>query len=373
MVATIREELVERAVDVARSGADLAEERRRLPEETVDALAEAGLLQMCLPVELGGPGVDPLTTIGLIERVAYADGAAGWCSMISSTTASMSVFLEPDVAREVFGSARATGGVFAPNGKGVVAGSDVVVTGRWQWGSGTQHCDWVVGGARCDDGVQRTCVFPASMVEFHDTWYTSGMRGTGSLDFSVDAVAVPLERTVDPTRQKPRVDAPISAFPNFTLLGIGVAAVGLGIARRALDELVALAGAKTPQFSSRTLAASGFAQTELARAEAVLRSARAFLHEAVESAWGEAVEGRPVGVERRVEMRLAAMHAASECARVADTAFTVAGGSAVYDTSVLGRCLRDAHVVTQHIMVAPKLAETLGKHYMGVELDASMI
>jgi len=229
MVATIREDLVKRAVDVALSGADLAEERRRLPEETVDALAEAGLLQMCLPVELGGPGVDPLTTIGLIERVAYADGAAGWCSMISSTTASMSVFLEPDVAREVFGSARATGGVFAPNGKGVVAGSDVVVTGRWQWGSGTQHCDWVVGGARCDDGVQRTCVFPASMVEFHDTWYSSGMRGTGSLDFSVDAVAVPLERTVDPVRQKPRVDAPISAFPNFTLLAIGVAAVGLGL------------------------------------------------------------------------------------------------------------------------------------------------
>ena len=78
MVATIREDLVKRAVDVALSGADLAEERRRLPEETVDALAEAGLLQMCLPVELGGPGVDPLTTIGLIERVAYADGAAGF-------------------------------------------------------------------------------------------------------------------------------------------------------------------------------------------------------------------------------------------------------------------------------------------------------
>lgn len=373
METAIREDLVERAIEVALAGADMAEGQRRLPEETVDALAAAGLLRMCLPAELGGPGADPLTTIGLIERVAYADGAAGWCSMISSTTASMSVFLEPEVAKEVFGSARATGGVFAPNGQGVLSGGEVVVTGRWQWGSGTQHCDWIVGGARCDDGVQRTCIFPASAVKFHDTWYTSGMRGTGSLDFSVDAVAVPLERTVAPGRQDPRVAAPISAFPNFTLLGIGVAAVGLGVARRALDELIELAGAKTPQFSSRTLAASGFAQTELARAEASLRAARSFLHESVGSAWQEALHGNSIGVARRVEMRLAAMHAATECARVADIAFTVAGGSAVYETSVLGRCLRDAHVVPQHIMVAPKLAETLGKHYMGVDLDASMI
>ena len=200
MASTISDELVLNAVTVARDGADRAEANRRLPPETVDALAAAGLLSMCLPVDLGGPGVGPLETIELIERVAHADGAAGWCSMISSTTSSMAVFLEPDIARSVFALARATGGVFAPNGVGRVEGDDVVVSGRWQWGSGTQHCDWVVGGARCDDGIQRTCIFPASEIEFHDTWFTSGMRGSGSLDFSVDEVRVPLERTVAPGR-----------------------------------------------------------------------------------------------------------------------------------------------------------------------------
>ncbi|MFZ8947611.1 MAG: acyl-CoA dehydrogenase family protein [Ilumatobacteraceae bacterium] len=373
MASTISDELVLNAVTVARDGADRAEANRRLPPETVDALAAAGLLSMCLPVDLGGPGVGPLETIELIERVAHADGAAGWCSMISSTTSSMAVFLEPDIARSVFALARATGGGFAPNGVGRVEGDDVVVSGRWQWGSGTQHCDWVVGGARCDDGIQRTCIFPASEIEFHDTWFTSGMRGSGSLDFSVDEVRVPLERTVAPGRQAPRLEDPIARFPNFTLLAIGVAAVGLGVARRALDELVAIAGAKTPQFSSRTLAESGFAQGELARAEASWRAARAHLHTSVGEAWDEALAGRPIDVDRRVGMRLAAMHAASEATSVTDRAFTVAGGSAVYDTSVLGRCLRDAHVVPQHIMVAPRLAETLGKHLMGVDLDASMI
>lgn len=373
MAGTITEEAVSKAVEVARTGADRAEADRRLPASTVDALANAGLLRLCLPVELGGPGASPLRTIELIERVAHADGAAGWCSMISSTTASMAAFLDPEVARSVFASAKATGGVFAPNGIGRVDGDAVVVSGRWQWGSGTQHCDWVVGGARCDDGVQRTCIFPASEIDFHDTWFTSGMRGSGSLDFSVDEVRVPLERTVAPGRQAPRCDDPIASFPNFTLLAIGVAAVGLGVARRAIDELVAIAGAKTPQFSSRTLAESGFAQGELARSEASWRAARALLHTCVGEAWEEALAGRPIDVDRRVGMRLAAMHAAAEATSVTDRAFTVAGGSAVYDTSVLGRCLRDAHVVPQHIMVAPRLAETLGKHLMGVELDASMI
>ena len=70
---------------------------------------------------------------------------------------------------------------------------------------------------------------------------------------------------------------------------------------------------------------------------------------------------------------LAAAHAATTCVGVVDTAWTLAGGTAVYDTSVLGRCVRDAHVVTQHIMVAPKLNETLGKFLLGVEFNAAMI
>lgn len=93
----------------------------------------------------------------------------------------------------------------------------------------------------------------------------------------------------------------------------------------------------------------------------------------VGAAWESAVNGGQVTVEQRVAMRLAAAHAAAECVAVTDAAWTLAGGTAVYETSVLGRCVRDAHVVTQHIMVAPKLNETLGKFLLGAEFDASMI
>ncbi|MFZ8998871.1 MAG: acyl-CoA dehydrogenase family protein [Ilumatobacteraceae bacterium] len=367
-------ESIRRAAGIAREEADVAEHERRLPARTSAALADAGLFTMCLPRAYGGPGTGPVTMIDAIVEVATGDGSAGWCSGIASTTSSMAAFLEPDVARRVFSSpAVATGGVFAPNGRGVADGDGFRVSGRWQWGSGTQHCEWIVGGAMCDDGTQRVCFFEADQVEFHDTWHTAGLRGTGSLDISVSDAFVPAERTVLPGVGRIHVDDPIARFPNFTLLALGLAATGLGIARRALDELVGLAAVKTPQFSTRTLAQSGFAQTEYARAEARWRSARAFLRDEVGAAWELASAGGAVDVDRRVAMRLAAAHAASECVAVTDAAWTLAGGAAVYDTSALGRCVRDAHVVTQHIMVAPKLNEVLGKHLLGVDFDARMI
>ncbi len=281
--------------ELVSANADEAEQLRRLPQSTVDALVEAGLMRMAVPAAYGGPEADPLTMLTAIETVARADGAAGWCTMIASTTSSQSLFLPPDTARSIYGDADVvTGGVFVPNGRGVVVDDHVTVTGRWPWGSGTQHCQWILGGTLCDDDTFRLCWFEQSDVTFHDTWHTSGLRGTGSLDFSVDGVAVPLDRTIQPGRSRRTIEIPLARFPNFSLLAAGVASVSLGIARRAIDELVALAEGKRPQFSSKTLAESPYTHVELARAEAALRSARAFLHDEVGRAWDRAVAGERV-------------------------------------------------------------------------------
>jgi alkylation response protein AidB-like acyl-CoA dehydrogenase len=357
--------------------ADDGERLRRLPMPTVKALAGAGLMRMCVPAAYGGLEADPVTMVEAIAAVSRADGAAGWCTMIASTTSSMAAFLPPEGATEIYGDPTSvTGGVFAPNGTGVGASSDGVdgfgVSGRWAWGSGTQHCRWVLGGALCDDGTFRLCWFPQTAITFHDTWHTSGMRGSGSLDFSVDDVFVPATHTMQPGVSRPTVDSALARFPNFALLAAGVSAVGLGIARRSLDELIDLAQAKLPQFSSKTLAQSGFTQIEVARAEGRLRSAKAFLIDELAAAWDAVARGDDVSLEARTAIRLAAVHAATTGAEVTDTAFTLAGGTAVYDTSLLGRCLRDVHVVTQHIQTAPKLNETIGKLLLGVDVDTSM-
>jgi alkylation response protein AidB-like acyl-CoA dehydrogenase len=358
--------------------ADDAERLRRLPLPTVKALAEAELMRLCVPRVYGGPEVDPMTMVRAIEALAQADGAAGWCAMIASTTSSMAAFLPASTANELYGDRSSiTGGVFAPNGTGTSTTVDGVagfaVTGRWAWGSGTQHCRWILGGANCDDGTFRLCWFPQSAVTFHDTWHSSGMRGSGSLDFSVDGAFVPADRTMQPGVTRPVVDGALARFPNFGLLAAGVAAVGLGVARHALDEVVAVARGKRPQYSSRTLAQSGFTQVEVARAEARLRAARAFLLDELAGTWATCVDGEPATVDARTLIRLAAVHAASVAADVTDVAYTLAGGTAVYETSPLGRCARDAHVVTQHIQTAPKLNETLGRLLLGLDADTTML
>lgn len=356
--------------DVVAGGADEAERLRRLPPATVEALVDAGMMQLCLPAVYGGPEADPLTMISVVEALARADGAAGWCAMIAATTASQALFVPPEAVREIYsGPDIVGGGVFAPNGTGRVDGDTITVSGRWQWGSGSQHSHWIVAGTMCDDDTFRLCWFDARDVEFHDTWYTAGLRGTGSLDFSVADVAVPVRHSFQPFLTPPTVDAPLGAFPNFSLLAVGVAATSLGIARRALDELVALAEGKRPLFSSRTLAESAHTAIELARAEAALRSARAFLHDEVGRCWDAVLAGSRIDVPARIGLRLAGVNAASRGAEVADAAYTLAGGSSVYESNVLQRCLRDAHVVTQHMQVAPKLHETLGKVLLGKDAD----
>ena len=364
----------DRAAAVAREHADEAETARRLPAVTVAALVDGGLTRLCLAPEYGGPGLDPMTMVEAIERVAAGDGAAGWCAGIASTTTSMGAFLAPHVAEELFGPPEAVaGGVFAPNGTGRAVDGGVRVSGRWAWGSGTQHCRWILGGVRVDDDTFRLCFFSDVDVTFHDTWHSSGLRGTGSLDFSVDDVFVPDERTLQPGVTQPAVDTPSAAFPNFALLAAGIAAVGLGVGRRALDELVSMAAGKRPQFSSRTLAQSPYAQIELARAEAGLRAGRAFLLDELAATWDVAVVGGRVELADRIRIRLACVNATRAAVAAVDAAYTLAGGSSVYSSNVLQRCLRDVHVTTQHIMVAPKLDETLGKLLMGQDADTTTL
>jgi alkylation response protein AidB-like acyl-CoA dehydrogenase len=331
-------------------------------------------MRMCVPGAYGGPEADPMTMLRVIETVSVGDGAAGWCTMIASTTSSLSMFLPPDTARELFADPVAVaGGAFAPTGTGVVDGDGVHVTGRWQWGSGTQHCRWITGGTACDDGTFRLAFFGVDDVTFHDTWFVSGMQGTGSVDFSVEALLVPHDRTMQPLAARRTVDVPLAAFPNFSLLASGVASVGLGIARRALDELAELAAGKRPAFSSKTLAQSPYAQIELSRAEAMLRSARAYLLDELAAAWSDAVATGHVDVDARARIRMACVNAAEQSSRATDIAYTLAGGSSVFLSNPLQRCLRDAHVVTQHLQVAPKLHETLGRLLLGVNADTTTL
>ncbi len=366
------------APEVSARAAEI-EAARRLPADLARKFAEAGLFRISIPKIYNGAELHPIDCVRVIEELSRADGSAGWCLMIGAVTAILAGLLPERWAREIYADDPnvISGGAVAPTGKAIPTQGGYRVTGRWQWGSGTQNCQWIVGGSLVMDGEGprrlangepeiKLMMFSADQTEILDTWYSSGLRGTGSHDFQVHDAFVPEGRAIALGVAAPLVKAPLCRFPMFGLLALGVCAVALGICRRAIEELAALATSKKPTWERQTLAQSPRIQADVARAEAALRSARAFLFDAIDAAWITASAGSPPSVEERRDLRLAAANATWESAKAVDLMYNAGGGSSVHAASPLQRCFRDAHAITQHRMVSAALYEETGRLYLGI-------
>jgi indole-3-acetate monooxygenase len=371
-------------------GANAAiEAERYLPQPIAQALADAGLYRMFTPRHLGGHEADVGTFILVIERLARADASAAWCTFISCTTAIMAGYLPEAEARTIFRKPDLKlAGVFAPRGRATRTVRDGVagyeVSGSWPCGSASRNADYITGGCLVmnSDGQPemaaagtpnvRAMVFEASQVDIKDSWRVLGLRGTGSNEFTVRNVFVPATRSVALMTDTP-LPNPLYKFPVFGLLGVGIASVALGVARLAIDSLIALASEKTPQGSSRLLAERMSTQEHVARSEARLRAARTFLLDAVETAWRASSGPEPMSAEHRRDIRLATTFATEEAAAIVTRMHRTAGGSAVYDTSPIQRCLRDVHVATQHMMVSESTYELAGRLFLGLPTNISML
>jgi alkylation response protein AidB-like acyl-CoA dehydrogenase len=367
-----------------RARAEEIERARRIPADLSTSFARAGFFRMCVPLVYGGLELPPADTMYTIETLAQADGSSAWCVFIGATSGTVLALLPAESARAIFhGPEVLLGGVFAPRGKAVVEPGGFRVNGRWQWGSGTQNANWVMGGCEViRDGKpellhngtprSRMMIASASEIEFFDTWHVSGLCGTGSTDFAMNDLFVPDARAVGLGVDGP-LERPLYAFPQFGLLAMGIAAVALGLARAAIDALVEIAGGKTPQGSARPLAARASAQSDVARAEPLLRSARAFYYESIERAWESALAQGRIEVEHRRDVRLATTHATRTCAEVVDLMYDLGGGTSVYHRSPLQRVFRDVHVATQHMMVSPATFELTGRLLFGLETDIGQL
>jgi alkylation response protein AidB-like acyl-CoA dehydrogenase len=341
---------------------------RRLPPAVVEAMIAEGIFKLCVPKVYGGAQASPAVAVAKFEELAQLDGSVGWCAMIGVTSSFMSVYLDDAIAREVYTPPDAiTCAVFAPMGRATREGDRYRVSGRWAFASGCEHSRWRMGGTIADGDPSdvRSVLFTAAETTVHDTWDTSGLRGTGSHDISVTDVVVPRERTFSLLTDKPRVDGYV--LPFFGVLAAGVAAVGLGIARAAVSSATALVQSKSPPGSKKTLAHREHVQTEIGRAEGRLRAARGRLYEALEEALTE------VSLARRAHLRLAACHAATESAAIAAAMYELGGGSAIYAKSPLQRQFRDAHVVTHHLMVSNAALTQATRVLLGVDVDVSTL
>jgi alkylation response protein AidB-like acyl-CoA dehydrogenase len=367
-----------------RARADEIEAARRLPADLSRKLAAAGLYRVWVPKRYGGLEAPLLPVLRALELLATADASVAWCGFIATTSSTALGGLSEATAREVFATPETLlCGVFAPHGRAEACDGGFRVSGQWPFGSGTLNADWVLAGCqllqggaplRGDDGAprQHMVIVPAAQVEFLDTWHVAGLCGTGSTDFRLSEVFVPEARVVGFQVRRP-LALPLFAFPNFTLLAMGIGAVALGVARAAIDELVAIAVAKKPTHGSKLLAERPDVQSAVAKAEADLRSARAFYYEAGQAGWEAAVAGGRVSLEQRRDIRVSNTNAVQCAVRVTGAMYECAGGTSLYRRSPLQRLLRDAHAMTQHVMVGRATWETAGRAFLGIESGTQLL
>jgi indole-3-acetate monooxygenase len=355
-----------------------AERERELPAELVTEMADGGVFRLCVPRAAGGLEEHPAVLVETVEALARGDGAAGWCAAINATSGLLAAYLPEETARQIYADPRAVaGGVFAPLGRAARGDAGYTVTGRWPFASGCTHCDWLMGGCFVegeDPPVPRLMLAHADEVRIHDTWHAMGLRGSGSHDMEMAGVLVPAERAASLVVDRPVAPGRLYAFPVFGLLALAIGAVCLGIARGALDDVMALATRRTPMGSRRTMGERAPVQAEVAAAEARLRAARAFLLGAIDEAWEAASGHDRVPTAQRAALRLSATHAAQTGAEVTGAAYRLGGGSSVYESrSALPRRFRDANTATQHMLVAPATNELVGRLLIGLPTDTSQL
>jgi alkylation response protein AidB-like acyl-CoA dehydrogenase len=383
-MTTYQAEWLERAralEPLVRELRDEGERNRELPKPIWQAMREAGLFSMWVPRALGGAEVELETMVRVVEELARQDGSVGWNMMIAGNTSILWSLLTQDTAASIIRDDPNTvlaGTILGGHGVATPVEGGYRVNGHWPFASGCHQADWIVASCEVlDDGEHprlgldgnpsvHAFVVPVSDCDILDTWYTTGLRGTGSHDFEINDVFVPEERFFASIGGQSYHPGPLYNTMITNVWGYNVSAVALGIARDALDSFAELAQTKTSSRNPVPLASRELTQARLGEAEAKLRSARAYLYEACRENWALLSAGQPVPLDVAANNRLAYANATERAVEAVEMVYTMGGSAAVYTTSRIERCFRDVHMVTQHGVVGPAGYALAGRCFLGI-------
>ncbi|HEU5160103.1 MAG TPA: acyl-CoA dehydrogenase family protein [Streptosporangiaceae bacterium] len=367
-----------------------AEEARTLPADVVALLRDLHLFWMKTPRELGGSELDPLEFCDVLEELAYYDASAAWTVMVGNgTTGVVAGWVAGDRLGEVFPAEPTAAdlpicaGQFVARGTAVPVDGGYQVTGRWSFCSGIEHADWLVGGCRVagsrpgaghaaetGDGRggglgqgsgQILVVVPKAQASRHDTWYAAGLQGTGSGDFSLADVFVPAGRAFDWFAMPPVRGGDLFRQARVLFVSNELSPVVVGIARRAIDDMYALASATDRRLSRVYLSERAAFQKEISRAECRLRAMRLLYRDTVAECWAAARTGREP--DASFVPRQLAQHTlvVEECTDLVDQIMRYAGGRALALEHPMQRHLRNLIAARQHVYVSDENYEQAAK------------
>ena len=366
--------------------AEEIERCRELPDPVVEALIERGLFRLLLPRAFGGAELHPAAYVAVIEEIAKHDASVAWCLGQACGCTMTAAYLDPEVAREIFGP-KAGIVAWGPPGpaEARAAPGGYRLTGNWSFASGSHHATWLGAHVailapdgtpqrRPDGGpVVRTLLFPKASATFTDIWHVIGLRGTGSDSYAVTDLFVPEKYTVlREATLKPRQPGLLYAFSSSNIYASGFAGVALGIARSALDAFVELARDKIPRGAKRTLRDNNVIQAQVSQSEARLGAARAFLLSSLDEIWRDVGGSGRLTTDHNTTIRLASTWAIHQAREVVDTAYHAAGATAIFESNPFERRFRDIHTVIQQYQGRQAHFEAVGQALLGLEPEGAM-
>ncbi|MFN0159931.1 MAG: hypothetical protein ACKVQQ_01800 [Burkholderiales bacterium] len=370
---------------------------RELPADVLDALFDARLLRLLLPVSLGGAELDFATFFRVISTLAEGDASAAWCVAQSCGGSMSAAYLAPSAAREVFGAPRANLAWGFPQSactaREVPGGWQA--SGTWGFGSGSRHATWLGGHCQVQDAagrprkdalgraLERTMLFRRETVSIVDgEWNVIGLRGTGSDTYAVKDMFVPAEYTIPPRAIGRDLQLPADAvaepeterretgtlyrFASTVAFQSGFSAVALGVARGTLNGLIDLAQRKAPAPTGMRMADNVLVQVCVAQAEARLRAVHAWIVSILEAMWEECARTGKHSFEHRVQIRLASTWAMQEARRVVDDVYAEAGATAIFAINPFERRMRDIQAVAQQVQAQTVHLQSAGQHFLGI-------
>ena len=379
-------DLVERAKAlaplIAREAGEI-ERTRRLTPAVTSALIENGLYRSLLPRSFGGAELPLETFMQMQEEVAKADASTAWCLGQCSVCAMTAAYLDPDAANDIFNVAPGILAWGAIKHQVQAVSGGYIANARWDFASGSRQASWLgahVGILEADgtprlkkDGSPeiRTILFPMADATMYDVWDTIGLRGTGTDSYSVENLFIPEKFAA--LRDEPearRENGPLYRLSTNMVFGMGFAATSLGVARATLDAAIELSRGKTPQ-ALKAMREDNAVQGTIGRTEASWRAARAYLYSTAAEVWRDLSNGGTTTEAHRVAMRIATTWTIHQSAAIVDTAYHMAGATAVFNANKFERRFRDMHAIAQQIQGRDAHYEDVGRAILAGNLETA--
>ncbi len=345
---------------VLRERAFAAEQARRISDETMGELKEAGMFRILQPARFGGFELDPQVFLEAAMIIAAACGSTGWVYSVVGVHNWQVGLMSEQAQEDVWGADQDVliCSSYTPRGNVEIVDGGYRLSGRWSFSSGCDHAQWaILGGAATDEAgnVRRLCfLVPRSDYVIDDVWRVVGLRGTGSNDVVVTDAFVPEHRTHDFRSGSVTSDSPIYRLPFGPVFTFGIAAPLLGAAQGALDDHIAWTAERVRITRGSRVAEEPFTQARVAEAAGELDGARLQLKRDLDDMLALARDEKDIPVEIRARARLDQVRATQLAISAVDRVFQNSGGRVLHELNPIQRAWRDIHAGAQHNSNVPE-------------------